>query len=151
MSLDAAGIPQTQGRATGLIYQNVDPPYAMPNLNAVVHWIADAPLRTSPLRAPGKIANTFAVESFTDEIAALARVDPLEFRLRRLSNPRGIEVLKRVAARMGWQPRPSPRPVNHRRRCSPGAGSPTCTTSTRRRSWRWAWRWRWSAPPAASG
>ena len=112
VSLDAAGIPQTQGRASGLIYQNVDPPYAMPNLSAVVHWVADAPLRTAPLRAPGKIANTFAVESFTDEIAALARVDPLEFRLRRLSNPRGVEVLKRVAARMGWQPRPSPRPVN---------------------------------------
>jgi len=112
LSLDAAGIPQTPGRATGLIYQNIDPPYAMPNLSAVVHWVADAPLRTSPLRAPGKIANTFAVESFTDEIAALARMDPLEFRLRRLSNPRGIEVLKRVATRMGWQPRPSPGPVN---------------------------------------
>ena len=110
LAVDAAGLPQTQGRATGLIYQNVDPPYAMPNLNAVVHWIADAPLRTSPLRAPGKIANTFAVESFTDEIAALARVDPLEFRLRRLANPRGLEVLRRVAARMGWQPRPSPGP-----------------------------------------
>ena len=112
LAVDAAGLPQTQGRATGLIYQNVDPPYAMPNLNAVVHWVADAPLRTSPLRAPGKIANTFAVESFTDEIAALARVDPLEFRLRRLTNPRGLEVLRRVAARMGWQPRPSPGPVN---------------------------------------
>ena len=110
LAVDAAGLPQTPGRATGLIYQNVDPPYAMPNLNAVVHWVADAPLRTSPLRAPGKIANTFAVESFTDEIAALARVDPLEFRLRRLANPRGLEVLRRVAARMGWQPRPSPGP-----------------------------------------
>ena len=71
-------------------------------------------LRTSPLRAPGKIANTFAVESFTDEIAALTRVDPLEFRLRRLTNPRGIEVLRKVAARMGWQPRPSPRRVDRR-------------------------------------
>jgi CO/xanthine dehydrogenase Mo-binding subunit len=122
VSLDAAGIPQTQGRATGLIYQNVDPPYAMANLNAVVHWIEDAPLRTSPLRAPGKVANTFAVESFTDEIAALARVDPLEFRLRRLSNPRGIEVLKRVATRMGWQPRPSPRPVDRRAAVMTGRG-----------------------------
>ncbi|HET8530744.1 MAG TPA: molybdopterin cofactor-binding domain-containing protein, partial [Methylomirabilota bacterium] len=122
VSLDAAGIPQTQGRATGLIYQNVDPPYAMANLSAVVHWVADAPLRTSPLRAPGKIANTFAVESFTDEIAALARVDPLEFRLRRLSNPRGIEVLRRVAARMGWQARPSPQPVDRRARVLTGRG-----------------------------
>jgi len=112
LSLDAAGIPQTPGRSTGLIYQNVDPPYTMPNLNAVVHWIPDAPLRTSAIRAPGKVANTFAVESFVDEVASLARVDPVEFRLRRLTNPRGVEVLRRVAARMGWQPRPSPRPAD---------------------------------------
>jgi len=71
------------GSLSGLIYQNIDPPYTMPNVNAVVHWIPDAPLRTSAIRAPGKIANTFAVESFVDEIAALARVDPVEFRLRR--------------------------------------------------------------------
>ncbi|HEX7214373.1 MAG TPA: molybdopterin cofactor-binding domain-containing protein, partial [Methylomirabilota bacterium] len=122
LALDAAGIPQTPGRSTGLIYQNIDPPYAMANLNAVVHWVADAPLRTSPLRAPGKIANTFAVESFTDEIAALARIDPLEFRLRRLSDPRGVEVLKRVAARMGWQPRPSPRPMDRRAAVLTGRG-----------------------------
>ena len=120
--VEAAGLPQTPGRSTGLIYQNIDPPYTMPNLNAVVHWIADAPLRTSPLRAPGKIANTFAVESFTDEIAALARVDPLEFRLQRLPNPRGVEVLRRVAARMGWQPRPSPRPVDRRAAVLTGRG-----------------------------
>ncbi len=112
LALDLAGIKQTPGRSTGLIYQNVDPPYAMPNLHAVVHWLPDAPLRTSAIRAPGKVANTFAVESFTDEIAALARVDPVEFRLKRLSNPRGIEVLQRAAARMGWQPRPSPRPID---------------------------------------
>ena len=112
LALDAAGIPQPQGRSTGLIYQNVDPPYTMPNVHAVVHWIGDAPLRTSAFRAPGKVANTFAVESFVDEIAALARVDPVEFRLRRLGNVRGAEVLRRAAARMGWQPRPSPRPAD---------------------------------------
>ena len=110
LAADAAKIAQTPGRATGLIYQNVDPPYAFPNVDAAVHWIPDAPLRTSPIRAPGKIANSFAVESFTDEIAALAQVDPLEFRLRHLTNPRGVETLRRAAARMGWQPRPSPRP-----------------------------------------
>ena len=122
LSLDAAGIPQTPGRSTGLIYQNVDPPYTMPNVNAVVHWIPDAPLRTSAIRAPGKVANTFAVESFVDEIAALARVDPVEFRLRRLTNPRGLEVLRRLTARMGWQPRPSPRPVDPKAAVLTGRG-----------------------------
>jgi nicotinate dehydrogenase subunit B len=122
LSVDAAGIQQTPGRSTGLIYQNIDPPYTMPNVNAVVHWIPDAPLRTSAIRAPGKIANTFAVESFVDEIAALARVDPVEFRLRRLTNSRGVEVLRRTAARMGWQPRPSPRPVDARAAVLTGRG-----------------------------
>jgi len=122
LSVDAAGIQQTPGRSTGLIYQNIDPPYTMPNVNAVVHWIPDAPLRTSAIRAPGKIANTFAVESFVDEIAALARVDPVEFRLRRLTSPRGVEVLRRMAARMGWQPRPSPRPVDARTAVLTGRG-----------------------------
>ena len=122
LSVDAAGLQQTPGRSTGLIYQNIDPPYTMPNVNAVVHWIPDAPLRTSAIRAPGKIANTFAVESFVDEIAALARVDPVEFRLRRLTNPRGVEVLRRTAARMGWQARPSPRPVDARAAVLTGRG-----------------------------
>jgi nicotinate dehydrogenase subunit B len=122
LAAQAAKIEQTPGRATGLIYQNVDPPYAFPNLDAAVHWIADAPLRTSPIRAPGKIANSFAVESFTDEIAALARVDPLEFRLRHLTNPRGVETLRRLAARMGWKPRPSPNPADASAAVAKGRG-----------------------------
>ncbi len=112
LAAESAKIDQTPGRATGLIYQNVDPPYTFPNVDAAVHWIPDAPLRTSPIRAPGKIANSFAVESFTDEIAALVGADPLEFRLRHLANPRGVETLRRLAARMGWQPRPSPNPAD---------------------------------------
>ena len=122
LSLDAAGIVQTPGRSTGLIYQNIDPPYAVGNLNAVVHWLADAPLRTSAFRAPGKVANTFAVESFTDEIAALARQDPVEFRLQRLTNARAAEVLRRCAAKMGWQPRPSPRPIERTAKTLTGRG-----------------------------
>jgi len=122
LSLDAAGIPQTPGRSTGLIYQNIDPPYTVGSLNAVVHWLADAPLRTSAFRAPGKVANTFAVESFTDEIAALARQDAVEFRLRRLTNARAVEVLRRCAAKMSWQPRPSPRPIDRTAKVLTGRG-----------------------------
>jgi nicotinate dehydrogenase subunit B len=70
LSLDLAGIPQTPGRSTGLIYQNIDPPYTMPNLHPVVHWLPDAPLRISAIRAPGKVANTFAVESWIPLISA---------------------------------------------------------------------------------
>ena len=81
------------------------------SLNVVVHWLKDAPLRPSNIRAPGKIANSFAVESFTDELAAAAGQDPIAFRLAKLSNPRGIEVVQRAAAMMDWQSRPSPGPT----------------------------------------
>jgi CO/xanthine dehydrogenase Mo-binding subunit len=86
----------------------VDPPYQYPNVRAVIHWIKDTPLRASNLRGPGKLANCFAVESFVDEMAVLAGADPIEFRLRYLKDPRGIEVIRRVAARMGWTPRRRP-------------------------------------------
>ena len=119
---DAAKIPQPQGRSTGLIHQNIDPPYTVPNVDARVNWIADAPLRTAPIRAPGKVANTFAVESFTDEIAAAAGADPLDFRLKRLTNARGLEVLRAVAARMGWQPRPSASAVDRTAAVMKGRG-----------------------------
>ena len=105
-----AGIAQPLGRSSGQIQQNIDPPYRVGAVHAVVHWIEDSPFRTSPIRTPGKIANVFAVESFVDEVCALAKVDPVEYRLRRLADPRAQEVVRRAAQRMGWQSRPSPRP-----------------------------------------
>jgi CO/xanthine dehydrogenase Mo-binding subunit len=106
---EAAGIDQVQGITTGLISQNGDPSYPLANVEVLVHWLKDSPLRPSNIRAPGKIANTFAVESFWDELAAAAGRDPLEFRLDGLDDPRGIEVLKRTAALIGWEKRTTPR------------------------------------------
>jgi len=116
LALDAAGIAQTPGITTGLISQNGDPPYAVPHQEVVVHWLPTAPLRPSNFRAPGKVANCFAVESFTDILAVAARSDSVAFRLQGLSDPRGVEVIRRAAALLGWQPRPSPAPD------TPGAG-----------------------------
>src|SRR5690349_9453123 len=107
---EAAGIQQVEGLSTGLITQNGDPPYAVPHVEVLVHWLKDAPLRPSNIRAPGKIANCFAVESFVDDCAAAAKADPVQYRLAGLSDPRGIEVLTRAAALIDWQPRPSPSP-----------------------------------------
>jgi nicotinate dehydrogenase subunit B len=106
----AAGIAQPVGTTTGLISQNGNPPYAVAHQEVLVHWLKDSPLRPSNLRAPGKVANGFAVESFTDELAVAAKRDAFEFRLSGLSDPRGIEVLKRAAKMLDWQPRPSPGP-----------------------------------------
>jgi nicotinate dehydrogenase subunit B len=107
---EAAGFDQVRGLNAGLISQNGDPPYAADRVEVLVHWLKDAPLRPAPLRSPGKPANVFAVESFMDELAAAARIDPVEFRLRGLNDPRGNEVIKRTAALMRWQSRPSPSP-----------------------------------------
>jgi nicotinate dehydrogenase subunit B len=104
----AAGLDNIVGLNPGLISQNGDPPYAANHIQVIVHWLKEAPLRPAPLRSPGKPANCFAVESFTDELAAAAGIDPIEFRLRGLANPRAIEVIKRTASLMKWQPRPSP-------------------------------------------
>jgi len=119
---DAAGIPQQRGQGAGMISQNGDPPYAASHVRVVAHWLKETPLRPSNLRAPGKIANVFAVESFTDEMAAAAGVDPLEFRLRRLTDPRAIEVLQRTAEMIGWQARPSPNPKPAQRGVQVGRG-----------------------------
>ena len=48
-----------------------------------MHWLKEAPLRPAPLRSPGKPANCFAVESFTDELAAAAGIDPIDVSLAR--------------------------------------------------------------------
>jgi len=105
---EAAGLDDVRGLNPGLISQNGDPPYAATRVQVVAHWLKDTPLRPAPLRSPGKPANCFAVESFIDELAAAAGLDPVEFRLRGLKDPRGIEVIKRMAALMKWQSRPSP-------------------------------------------
>jgi nicotinate dehydrogenase subunit B len=111
LGVDAAGITQAHGQGAGQISQNGDPPYEASNVKVVVHWTKETPLRISNLRAPGKIANVFAVESFTDELAAAAGVDPVAFRLRGLGDPRGVEVLQRATQMIDWQTRPSPNPT----------------------------------------
>jgi len=65
---------------------------------------------TGPLRSPQRLQNTFAHESFMDELAARAKADPVEFRLRHLSSPRMLGVVKAAAQAANWDARPSPRP-----------------------------------------
>ena len=104
---EAAGLDHVPGLNPGLISQNGDPSYAAESIQVIAHWLKDAPLRPAPIRSPGKPANCFAVESFVDELAAVIGADPVEFRLRGLKDPRAIEVVKRTARLMNWQPRPN--------------------------------------------
>ena len=85
-----------------------------------------SPFFTGPLRSPSRLQNTFAHESFLDEIATHLKTDPLAYRLRHLSDPRLIDVVQAAAKAANWEPRPSPPrsgiPQNRRRGIARGRG-----------------------------
>jgi nicotinate dehydrogenase subunit B len=104
-----AGIPQKEAINPGNIHRNLDPSYLFANQKAVAHRLESTPFRPSWIRTPGRMQNTFANEVFIDECAAAAGADPLEYRLRYLTDPRGIAVLRAAASLAKWDPRPSPK------------------------------------------
>ena len=68
-----------------------------------------SPLRSAHLRDPVGPQIHFASESFIDEVAAALNLDPIEFRLRHVKEPRDIAVIKAAAEKAKWQTRASPR------------------------------------------
>lgn len=102
---------------------NPDDMYFIPNRRMTskvvsLPLIYESPLRTGNLRDPNGPQVTFASESFVDEMAAAAKADPVEFRLKMLTastkddaqfkRARSIAVVKAAAEAYGWKPRPSP-------------------------------------------
>jgi nicotinate dehydrogenase subunit B len=81
------------------------PPYDYENLRVVAN---DMPpiVRASWLRGVSALPNTFAHESWIDECADEAGIDPIEYRLRYLKDSRAIDLVNAVAERAGWKPRP---------------------------------------------
>ena len=110
VGFDAAGMKQRQGRWPGSVDENLDPPYEAPNVHVAIHRLKDSPLRPGHVRAPGKVANAWAVESLADEIAVAAGEDSIAWRLKRLSDPRAIAVVKKAAELIDWHPGVSPNP-----------------------------------------
>ena len=78
--------------------RNALPYYDFPNERVVNHAIKAMPLRVSTLRALGAHLNVFAIESFMDELAEAAGIDPVEFRLRHLKDERARAVIETAAA-----------------------------------------------------
>ena len=93
-------IPQPEGGGD----RNAIPIYTAPNARVISHFIPQMPLRVSALRALGAYHNVFSIESFMDELAHAAGVDPVEFRLRHLDDSRAHDVVTMAAKEFGWQP-----------------------------------------------
>ncbi len=88
-----------KGRANGHALEGAtDLPYQIPNLR-MAHADVELPVPYGYWRSVGHSFNAFFVESFVDELAAAAKLDPLSFRLRMMEgSPRHARVLKAVAA-----------------------------------------------------
>jgi len=79
----------------------LETPYAVAHVRSE-SLASDAPLRQGSYRALAATANTFARESFLDELARLAGADPLDYRRSHLEDERLRAVLGRAAERFEW-------------------------------------------------
>ena len=104
----APEVPELNISPNGNGDRNAVPLYTIPNLNVLWHFVRETPLRVSALRALGAYVNVFAIESVIDELARVANVDPVEFRLRHLDDPRAKAVVELAAERFGWSSNPLP-------------------------------------------
>jgi nicotinate dehydrogenase subunit B len=91
--------------------RNAIPAYSFANKKVIWHFLKPMPLRVSSLRSLGAYMNVFSIESFMDEIAVAAHIDPIAFRLRHLEDPRARDVVTLAAEKFGWGNRPKAR--NH--------------------------------------
>jgi nicotinate dehydrogenase subunit B len=98
-TLASSDPPLQNGGGSG---RNAVPLYDLPGQLVRTHRLQTMPLRTSALRALGAHLNVYAIESMVDELADLAEVDPVEYRLRMLTDERARAVLQAAAERAGW-------------------------------------------------
>ena len=85
--------------------RNGTPLYDFPAKRIIHHLALTTPVRTSSLRGLGALPNVYALECFVDELAEKAGVDPVEWRLRHLSDPRARYLIENVAKRCNWAAR----------------------------------------------
>ncbi|QPM90330.1 molybdopterin cofactor-binding domain-containing protein [Pseudooceanicola algae] len=88
--------------------RTIIPPYRIPHKRITVHDMAPI-VRAAWLRGVSALPNTFAHESFTDELATEAGEDPVAFRLRHLDDPRAARLIRETAEKAGWEARSGPR------------------------------------------
>jgi isoquinoline 1-oxidoreductase len=84
----------------------IQTPYDVANQLIQFHPV-NSPLRQGSYRGLAATANHFARESFMDELAHAAKIDPFEFRTKNLSDPRLRAVFEAAAKGFGWPPKKS--------------------------------------------
>ena len=85
--------------------RNAMPLYDIPAKRIQHHLIRSLPVRTSALRGLGAPTNVFAVEGMMDQLAELAGMDPVAYRLSIMSDTRARAVIERTAAMASWSSR----------------------------------------------
>ncbi len=100
-----APVPVNPPLPQGGAHRNAIPLYVFPAQRITNHYVERAPLRVAALRSLGAHANVFALESFMDELAHAANLDPVEFRLRHLKDMRARAVIEAAAQLAGWRTR----------------------------------------------
>ena len=99
----AEAIAHTVRTSDDLAVSGMDVPYAIPNL-AVDHYPAEIALPAGRWRGNGDSSGAFFSESFINELASVAGIEPLSFRIQLLGNhPRLAQCLTTVASLGGWQ------------------------------------------------
>jgi nicotinate dehydrogenase subunit B len=88
----------------------------------ITRRIVDAPFFTAWLRAPDGFQNSYIHEAFMDEIATRVNVDPVQYRLNYVSDPRLINVINLTAKKANWDARPGGKPGNSRTGVVTGRG-----------------------------
>jgi CO/xanthine dehydrogenase Mo-binding subunit len=100
----AKPIPMPEGDGD----RNANPLYVLPNMNVRYHFVPEMPLRVSALRSLGAHLNVFTIESMLDELARVAEIDPLAFRLAHMQDERARAVMIEATRRFGWDRRLKP-------------------------------------------
>ena len=95
-------IPRNPGGPNYAADRNAIPLYDFPGQSVTTHFVTEMPVHVSAQRSLGAYANVFSIESFMDELAHAAGVDPVGYRLRQLKDARGLAVLNLAAATFGW-------------------------------------------------
>ena len=78
-------------------------PYDLPAVHVDYVRVEPAGIQTAFWRGVGPVKNVFIVESFVDELAHAAKLDPVVYRRALLAkNPRALAVLNLATEKAGW-------------------------------------------------